>query len=104
MPAEKKEDKKSIELWEGYTVTVEHPQLLKDFDFITDLDEAYRKQDLKTITTMLFALIGGEDTLNAVREHIIEEKGYFDYEELGKITKKLQDLFPKVSSASQKRW
>ena len=104
MPTKKEEEQKSVELWDGFTVTVERPELLKDFDFITDLDEAYRKQDLKTITTMLFVLIGGEETLNKVREHIIEEKGYFDYEELGKITKKLQDLFPKASSASQKRW
>ena len=104
MPAEKKAEKKEIELWEGYTVSVERPELLKDYDFITDLDEAYRKQDIKTVTTMLFVLIGGEKTLNDVREHIVAEKGYFDYEELGEITKKLQDLFPKASSASQKRW
>lgn len=97
-------ESKTVELWDGYEVKVERPELLKDFDFITDLDEAYRKQDLKMITTMLFVLVGGEKTLEAVREHVIEDKGYFDYEELGKITKRLQDLFPKASSASQKRW
>lgn len=101
---QKTEDVKKVELWEGYEVAVERPELLKDFDFVTELDEAYRKQDLKTITVMLFVLIGGEETLNKVREHVIAEKGYFDYEELGKITQKLQALFPKVSSASQKRW
>lgn len=104
MTKENQEKAQSVELWDGYEVAVERPELLKDFDFITDLDEAYRKQDLKTITTMLFVLVGGEKTLNAVREHVIENKGYFDYEELGKITKKLQDLFPKAPSASQKRW
>lgn len=103
MPAKSGETKK-ITLWEGYEVSVERPELLKDFDFITELDEAYRKQDLKTITTMLFVLVGGEKTLNEVRNHVVEEKGYFDYEELGKITQKLQELFPKDSSASQKRW
>lgn len=103
MPAKSGETKK-ITLWEGYEVNVERPELLKDFDFITELDEAYRKQDLKTITTMLFVLVGGEKTLNEVRNHVVEEKGYFDYEELGKITQKLQELFPKDSSASQKRW
>ena len=96
--------KRTIKLWEGYEVEVVRPELLKDFDFITELDEAYRKQDIKTITTMLFVLIGGEKTLNDVREHIVADKGYFDFEELGKITQKLQDLFPKASSASQKRW
>ncbi len=103
MPTKSGETKK-ITLWEGYEVNVERPELLKDFDFITELDEAYKKQDIKTITTMLFVLIGGEKTLNEVRNHIVEEKGYFDYEELGKITQKLQELFPKDSSASQKRW
>lgn len=104
MPKELKEDAKEIELWEGRTVRLEKPELLKDYDFVTDLDEAYRKQDLKTITSMLFVLIGGDKIFDEVREHIIEEKGFFDVEELGKITKKLQGLFPKATSASQKRW
>lgn len=104
MPKEAKSETKEIELWPGTFAKLEKPELLKDFDYVTQLDEAYRKQDLKTITTMLFVLIGGDKIFDEVRQHIIEEKGYFDVEELGKITKKLQELFPKASSASQKRW
>ena len=104
MPKEIKEAPKEIELWEGKTVRLEKPELLKDYDFIVELDEAYRKNDLKTITSMLFVLIGGDKVFDEVRDYVIAEKGCFDYEELGKITKKLQDLFPKATSASQKRW
>ena len=94
---------KTIQLWEGKEVAVEREELLKDFDYMRDLQEKIKTNDLGLVE-QLFVLIGGEKTFNEVREHIIAEKGVFDYEELGKITEQLLELFPKASSSSSKRW
>lgn len=99
----KKTEKKTIELWPGREVEIVREELLRDLDYIMDLQKQLKENDLNVIHT-LFALIGGEETLNELRQHIIEEKGVFDYEEVGKVTKKLLDLLPKAPSSSSKRW
>lgn len=98
-------EQKTVELWPGKVVAVAHPELVKDFDYICEFNKAQKEQDIATIYQMLFALLdNGEQVFQEVREHIIAEKGVFDYEELAKITKKLNDVFPKASSPAQPRW
>lgn len=99
-----KEETKTVELWEGKVVAIERPELVNDFDYITELNEAAKNKDLKTLTTMYFALIGGEKVFNEVREHIIAEKGIFDVNELYKIVDKINAAFPKAQSPAQPRW
>lgn len=99
-----KTEEKTIELWEGKEVKVTRPELLKDFDFITDLHKAQKEKDLATLVNMYFALIGGEEVFQETREHIIEEKGIFDINELYVIIEKISNAFPKASSPAQKRW
>lgn len=101
---DKKEELKTIELWEGMKVTLTNPELLSDFDFLVDFQEARNKQDIRTFVSMCFALIGGEETYDAVRKHIIGEKGYFDSNELLAIVEKIVELFPKAQSPAQRRW
>lgn len=105
MPIEKKtEGTKTIELWEGKEVSLERPELLKDYDFICDLRKAKKDEDVATLVDMYFVLVGGEKVLEEVRQHIIAEKGIFDINELFKIVEKINGLFPKVPSSAQKRW
>lgn len=94
---------KYITLWEGKKVEVTKENLLKDFDYIKDVQTAAKNNDLELIS-LLFVLIGGEETFNEVRDHIVEEKGIFDIDELGKITRQLLDLFPKPKASSSKRY
>lgn len=96
-------DEKKIELWDGFSVKVERLDLLSDYDFIKDLQKKAAARDISYIE-QLFYLIGGEATFEKVREHIIEEKGVFDINELAKISEKLMALFPKASSPSRKSW
>lgn len=96
-------EKKTITLWEGEEVEISRPELLKDFDYLKDIQKAAKNGDMEIIT-LLFVLIGGEETFNKVREHLIEEKGVFDIDELGKITNQLLDLFPKQKASSSKRY
>lgn len=99
-----KTEEKSVELWEGKEVKVTRPELLSDFDFITDLQKAQKEKDLATLVNMYFALIGGEEVFQETREHIIEKKGIFDINELYVIIEKISNAFPKASSPAQKRW
>lgn len=100
---EKETEKEYVVLWEGEKTEVVKRELLKDFDYIKDVQTAARNNDLELIS-LLFVLIGGEETFNKVREHIVAEKGIFDVDELGKITKQLLDLFPKPKASSSKRY
>lgn len=99
----KKSEVKTIELWPGEEVEVVREDLFHDLDYVKDLQHQLKENDLAVIDT-LFALIGGEETLNKFREHVIAEKGIFDIDEVGKVTKQLLELFPKGSSSSSKRW
>lgn len=99
----KKSEVKTIELWPGEEVEVVREDLFHDLDYVKDLQHQLKENDLAVIDT-LFALIGGEETLNKLRSHVIEEKGIFDIEEVGKVTEQLLKLFPKGSSSSSKRW
>lgn len=102
---EKKEEVKTVELWEGKTVKVANEQLTRDYDFITELNDAQRNNDIKTIVSMEFALLeDGENLFNEVRDHIIEKTGVFDIQELGEILKKIDAVFPKATSPAQRRW
>lgn len=103
--ADKKEEIKTVELWPGKVVPVVNEQLLKDYDYCCDLQEAEKSKDVKTLVSMYFALIeDGEKVFGEVREHIIEEKGYFDIEALMDILNKITSVLPKASSPAQKRW
>lgn len=93
---------KKIELWSGYEVEV-NSTLFDDFDFMTDLSNAVRNNDVALLTSMYFAVVGGEAVYNDAREYIEKQKGYFSLEELSKITKRIDDAFPKAGSRSQRR-
>lgn len=103
MPVQKRENK-TVELWEGKEVEITRPELVNDFDFITDLQKAQKEKDLATLVNMYFALIGGEEVFQETREHIIAKKGIFDINELNVILERISALFPKASSPAQKRW
>lgn len=96
------EENKKIELWEGYEVEIDE-QLMDDFDFISDLNAAQRENDLAMLVTVYFALIGGEETFKAVREHIVNEKGYFSQQELLHVLEKINAFFPKAGGRATKR-
>lgn len=97
-----KAKKKTIELWDGYEVEV-NEQLMDDFDFILDLSTAQKNNDMATIVTMYFALIGGEGVYQEVREHIEAEKGYFSQKDLLGIIEKVNNVLPKAGNRSQRR-
>ena len=94
---------KKIELWEGYEVEVDG-QILNDFDYISDLNKAEKDNDLAELITLYFAVIGGEKTFEATREHIIEEKGYFATDVLLEIIDKINGQFPKAGKRAQKHY
>lgn len=100
------EDKKNniVELWPGKTVEVKRAYLVKDVDYVRDLTEARKNKDFGTIVDMTFALIGDDSLLDEVRQHITEEKGYFDIEALTAILEKISAVIPKAPSPAQKRW
>lgn len=103
--ADKKEEVKTVELWEGKIVAIANERLLKDYDFITDLAEAEKNKDVKTLVSMNFALLeDGDKVFEDVRQHIIKKCGIFDVEELLKIIEKITEAFPKGASPAQKRW
>lgn len=102
---EKKEEIKTVELWDGKVVAIANAQLVKDYDYIVELNEASQKQDIRTLVSMTFALLeDGDAVFDEVRTHIIAEKGVFDVNELMGIVKKIQAAFPKDASPAQKRW
>jgi len=92
---------KKIELWDKYEVEV-NEQLLDDFNFIQDIAEAQRKNDLPEFISMIFAVVGGEKVYKKVEKHIIDEKGYFSQESLLEIVGKIGDAFPKAGNRAQK--
>ena len=96
------DNKKIIELWEGYEVEL-NEDLMDDFDYIAELNEAVKEQDFATITTMYFALVGGEKTYNDARKYLIEQYGRFSIKGLGEITQKIADKFPKAGNRAQRR-
>ena len=91
---------KEVELWKGYEVEV-NEQLLDDFNFTRDLSEAQRTNNLPEFISMLFALVGGEKTYNAVEKHITEEKGYFSQEALLDIIGKIGNELPNAGNSAQ---
>lgn len=93
---------KKIELWEGYEVEF-NEDLADDFDFVTDLATAERNSDLAELISMYFALVGGEEVFQKVREHIIAETGRFSSKALAEILVKISDAFPKVGNRALKR-
>ena len=95
-------ENKKIELWDGYEVEV-NEQLLDDFNFAQDLAVAQKDGDLPEFVSMLFAIVGGEDTYKAVEKHITEEKGYFSQKALLEIVEKIGDVLPKAGNHAQKR-
>lgn len=95
-------DKKTLELWEGYEVEF-NEKIANDFDFIQDLSTAVKENDLAGITTLYFALIGGEKVFNDFREHVIKERGYFDIKSVQELMAKVDAYLPKVGNRAQKR-
>lgn len=93
---------KKITLWEGYEVEV-NEQLLDDFDFVQDLAEAQKNDDLPALVSMYFAILGGEEVYNAARKHIEAEKGYFSQSSLLEIIEKVNAVFPKAGSRAERR-
>lgn len=93
---------KKIELWEGYEVEF-NENLANDFDFAQDLSTAVKNNDLTEITTLYFALIGGEQVFNDFREHVINEKGFFDIKEVQALFAKVDSQLPKAGNRAQRR-
>lgn len=97
-------EQRKIELFEGFEVNV-NEQLLDDFDFMADLSTAINTNNVGDLVEIYMALVGGEETYEKVREHIIEENGYFSQEAFTVITKKIDALFPKAGNrASRRSW
>lgn len=93
---------KKVELWEGYEVEI-NEQLLDDFNYVQDLAEAERTNDLPTFISMIFAVAGGEKVYKDVEKHITEEKGYFSQKSLLEVVNKIGDAFPKAGNRAQRR-
>ncbi len=93
---------KKIELWDGYEVEF-NENLSNDFDFIRDLSDAVRGNDLASIATLYFALIGGEKVFSDFREHVIAEKGFFDIAAVREAMAKVDALLPKAGNRAQTR-
>ena len=91
-----------IELWPEYEVEV-NEQLLDDFNFIRDLNEAQRTNNLADFISMLFAIVGGQEVYDKVEAKITEEEGYFSQKRLLKVVEKIGEALPKVGSAASKR-
>lgn len=93
---------KKIELWEGYNVEF-NEDLADDFDFVTDLATAEKNSDIAELVSMYFALVGGEEVYQRVREHIIDTTGHFSSKALAEILTKISEAFPKVGNRALKR-
>ena len=78
--------------------------MLKDFDYITDLNKAEKENDLAELFSLYFAAIGGEKVYEETRKHIIKEQGYFATDALLDIIKKINDQFPKVGKRASKHY
>ena len=94
---------KKIELWEGYEVEA-NEQILNDFDYITDLNQAEKDNDLANMISLYFAAVGGEKVYNDTRKHIIKEHGYFATDALLDVINKINDQFPKAGKRAQKHY
>lgn len=94
--------KKTIELWDGYHVEFDE-SLLSDFEFASDLAEALNDNNIRQVVTMYMALVGGADTFEDVKEHVIEEYGYLSIDGIQKITQKIDKSFPKTGNRAQRR-
>lgn len=95
-------NKKKIELWEGYEVEV-NERLLDEVEFMDDLRAAIKENDFSTMVMMFFAIVGGEKVYEDAKEYVIKERGYFSIEGLSEITKKIGELFPKAGNRAQRR-
>lgn len=95
-------NKKTIELWDGYEVEF-NEQLSNDFDFVQDLSTAIKENDLAELTALYFALVGGEKVYNDTREHFIEKDGFFPFEAVQGIMKKIDECLPKTGNRAQRR-
>ena len=91
-----------IELWDGYEVGF-NEAIANDFDFAQDLSKAVKENDLAEVTTLYFALIGGEQTYNDFRDHVVSEKGYFDIAAVQDLIKKVDSNLPKAGNRAQRR-
>ena len=93
---------KKIELWEGYEVEFRE-DIANDFDFVRDLNDAVKNNDLSEITSLYFALIGGEQTYNDFREKTIKEHGSFKIDVVLDLLAKVDANLPKVGNRAQRR-
>lgn len=93
---------KTLELWDGFTVTV-NEQLMDDMDFVKDLNDAGRDNNFSEMITMYMALIGGEEIYQKIREKIEADQGYFSQKEFLKIVEKISDVLPKGGNRAQRR-
>lgn len=91
-----------IELWPEYEVEV-NEQLLDDFNFIRDLNEAQRTNNLADFVSMLFMIVGGQKVYDEVEAYITKEEGYFSQKRLLEIVEKIGKALPKAGVAVLKR-
>lgn len=93
---------KTLELRPGVTAKL-NDQLMDDVDFISDLAEAGRNQNIPELTSMYMALVGGEETYKKIRESIEKEFGYFSQKEFNKVIDLISEQFPKDGNRAQRR-
>ena len=96
------DNKKTIELWEGYIVELDE-DLMDDFDYISDLKAAFDSENLPEIMSMQFAVVGGDKVYEDAREYLIKEYGRVSLKGLQEITKKIDDALPKAGNRAQRR-
>lgn len=96
------ENKKRIELWDGYWVDFDE-NLADDFDFINEFKEVTEKGDLSEFATMCFALVGGEKAYEDTRKHLIEIDGRVSFKAMDNILTKICNCLPKAGNRAQRR-
>lgn len=90
-----KDEKKTVELWDGYVVTIDETKL-NDFNFMAKFTEIQKDGSAIESVQLVFELVGGKPTYDKVEKHITERRGYFAIDDLTEIVNKITDALPKA--------
>ena len=97
-----------IELWDGFHVSA-NKTLASDMDFLTDLNDAIKNNDMRELIAMYMAIISGDnpdEMYDKIRSHILETTGAFSMQSFMDILNKIdKSVFPKAGiRASRRSW